>query len=92
MACARDYYRGFGRKPPLSRVRGNAIEVELRDLLPDNKILDVFGRDGTLHSQLTDTKSQAHYFADPLTLVCFPRIRNGISRKNKSRGRIRKLD
>ena len=53
----------------LVHFRGAYLEVDLDDMLPANRLLEVLGRDGALRGHLPSTKFLMRYLVGPQTLI-----------------------
>ena len=58
------------------RFRGAYVEVDLDDMRPKDRLLEVLGRDGELRLHLPSTKSPIHYMVGSHALICLSKMRN----------------
>ena len=64
-----DYRWGVRGEYALVRFLRSYLEVDLEDMRSGNRILDVFGRDGTLQLHLPGAKFPSHYMVDSQTMA-----------------------
>ena len=85
MVMARNNYWGFfGRWYDLVHFRGEYLEVDLEDMRPENRLLDVLGRSGALKLHLPCTKFTMRYLVDSQTLISLSKMRHESPNRNQT--------
>ena len=74
----------FGNKYDLVRFRCAYLEVDLDDMSPTSRLLEVHGCDGELRLHLPSTKFQIHYSVGSPKLICLSAMGNVISNRNRT--------
>ena len=68
----------------LVRLRGAYLEVDLDDMRPENRLLEVLGIYGQLQLHLPSTKLKMHYLVDLQKIIRLSEMGNRISHRNQT--------
>ena len=79
-----NYWAILGGKYALIHFRCSFLEVDLDDMRPTNRLLEVLARDGTLRRHLPSAKSPIHYSVDSQKLISLSEMRHVVSNRNRT--------